>query len=329
MIYTNCGLRLRTELDLPLPRAAGGGWDVEVRDGPDLDDLETDPPGAQIAECRTSDGRWYVATRSADGYHLRFTRCGEFAISTGLDRIEIRRHPAGQGEVLPVLLAGTVSGFVQELRGTTILHASAVEVDGAVLGFVGPSGQGKSTMAAVMCLNGAALVADDLLAVDGGPPPTCIGGTTELRLRPGAAVLAASRPEARCRTTPDGRTAVSWRQAPAGARPLGALVVPRPSRDATEVLARRRPPTDALGALLSVPRVLGWNDSDVLTRDFLTVAAVVERVPVYDVVVPLGPPFPGSVAESLRELARGRAPSAVDRRPESPAGPAAGTPRSR
>ena len=76
-----------------------------------------------------------------------------------------------------------------------MLHASAVAVDGIGLAFVGQSGRGKSTVAALMCVDGAELVTDDVLTVDPGPPVRCQGGASELRLRAAAAHLADAHPD--------------------------------------------------------------------------------------------------------------------------------------
>ena len=60
-------------------------------------------------------------------------------------------------QVLPVMLSIDNSLLV--------LHASAVEIDGEAVAFVGPAGAGKSTMAAKLCKQGNALISDDVLVV--------------------------------------------------------------------------------------------------------------------------------------------------------------------
>ena len=144
-IYEQCGMRMRSEIELDLPRAAGDRWDVDVRWGPDIHDSAAPPPGEVIAEYVTTDSAWYTATESPAGYLLRFRNCGEFVISPDLSDVTVRRDPAGRHHLLPILLAGTASAVLLTLRGTTVLHASAVSVDGTALAFVGQSGRGKST----------------------------------------------------------------------------------------------------------------------------------------------------------------------------------------
>ena len=133
-----------------------------------------------------------------------------------------------QSAILPVLMSGTVTSFLLTLRGSTVLHASGVERTRRALAFVGPSGQGKTTLATLVALQGARLLTDDVLTVDAGPPVTCLGGATELRLREAAASLADTAPDGAARRTADDRVALMLERAPAVPYPLAAIVVPNP-----------------------------------------------------------------------------------------------------
>ena len=62
-------------------------------------------------------------------------------------------------------------------------------------------------------------------------------------------------------------------------------------------------------AMLAIPRVYGWAKPDVLARDFATLSAIANAVPVYKAVVPWGPPFDPTIAEVLTGLLAGRAPN--------------------
>ncbi|MEM1153590.1 MAG: hypothetical protein AAGI44_05580 [Pseudomonadota bacterium] len=62
-------------------------------------------------------------------------------------------------------LYGPVIGFTLRLRGAFCLHASVVEIDGAAVALMAPSGGGKSTTAAALCARGHALVSDDILVL--------------------------------------------------------------------------------------------------------------------------------------------------------------------
>jgi hypothetical protein len=266
-------------------------------------DSERQSPGEVIAEYVDGEISWYTATTTESSHVLRFPGCGEFVVSQDLTEVIVRRDPNGPHELLPILLAGTASALLLTLRGATVLHASAVAMEGVALGFVGQSGRGKSTVAALMCLAGAELVTDDVLVVDPGPPVTCIGSARELRLRAAAAHLADAQPERPSRTTVDERRTFAPRPAPPGPLPLAAIVIPSPSRTAKEVEFRRLSASDALFTVLAFPRVHGWRRPDVLARDFTTLSQVVSQVPVYDVTIPWGPPFNPEVATVLATLA--------------------------
>jgi hypothetical protein len=62
-------------------------------------------------------------------------------------------------------LLGPVLGFVLRLRGVNCLHASAVAIDDRACAFVGPSGSGKSSMAAAFARGGYAVMSDDVTPV--------------------------------------------------------------------------------------------------------------------------------------------------------------------
>ena len=305
-VYAQCGLRIRSDFDLHLPVATEqDGWDVDVRCAGEIRDAGVPPPGDVVAVRGSSTTNWwYWATSTGTGFRLRFRDCGEFLISADLTTVDVRRAPHERSELLPVLMAGTVAAFILTLRGTTILHASAVAIEARALAFVGPSGRGKSTVAALLCVEGADLVTDDVLAVRPTRPVTCIGGASELRLRAGATEIAHSRPDAVTRTTEDERLGLSTSQAPAEPLPLAAIVIPAPSREARVVEAQLMSPSAALTALLSTPRVFGWRRSDILSRDLATLGDVVNHVPVYGVTVPWGPPFDPFVARDLAALTR-------------------------
>ncbi|HVH44487.1 MAG TPA: hypothetical protein VM925_19170 [Labilithrix sp.] len=59
----------------------------------------------------------------------------------------------------------------RQLEGRLGMHGAAVSVDGKAVVFLGRSGAGKSTFAAAMCARGAALLADDAVAIDPGHEP--------------------------------------------------------------------------------------------------------------------------------------------------------------
>lgn len=117
-----------------------------------------------------------------------------------------------------------------DAREGCTLHASAVEVDEGVIAIVGRSGQGKSTLAAMLCAAGAKLITDDALRVvadDDGV--CCFSGTSTLRLRPGAADLARAFAPGTAHSTADGRIGVDAEPPSLERLPLVGVLLPIPS----------------------------------------------------------------------------------------------------
>ncbi len=69
-------------------------------------------------------------------------------------------------------------------RGYLVLHASAVVCAGGAAAFLGASGWGKSTLAALLHARGHALVTDDVAAIDMAGEPRVLPGTPQLKLWP-------------------------------------------------------------------------------------------------------------------------------------------------
>jgi hypothetical protein len=65
-----------------------------------------------------------------------------------------------------IYLLGPVLGLLLRLRGITCLHASAVNLRGRGIAFLGAGGAGKSTTAAVFARGGYAVLSDDIVALE-------------------------------------------------------------------------------------------------------------------------------------------------------------------
>ena len=82
-------------------------------------------------------------------------------------------------------LLGPIIGFMLRLRGITCLHASGVVVDGEALALTGPSGMGKSTLAASFAAAGYPVLTDDILPLNTVNNVICaLSGYSRLRLFP-------------------------------------------------------------------------------------------------------------------------------------------------
>jgi hypothetical protein len=270
-------MRWSSAIDLGLPAAAPG---------PDPDTLLTladpasvapgPPPGDLLADLP---GRFAFA-RDAEGVvRLRFHGLGEFVIAPGEpQQVTATLVPGTDEGFAAVLATGMLATVLLVLRGHPVLHGSAVAHDGSAIAFVGASGMGKSTLSSLLCADGAALVTDDVLRLDG---LLCRNGPVESRLR----VDPEGSPSA-VRRTADGRAAVTASALAPDRVPLAVLAVPYPSREVSEVRADWLGPKDALLELLRFPRIVGWCDPPTTAAHFAFVADLARRVPVARLTVP-------------------------------------------
>jgi hypothetical protein len=91
------------------------------------------------------------------------------------------------------LLFAQVLPLAASLQGLHVAHSSAVELDGRAIGFVAPSGTGKTSVCAHLVGRGASFLTDDALAID-----TSVGATA--LAHPGAGVISVHRRELKAMT---------------------------------------------------------------------------------------------------------------------------------
>jgi hypothetical protein len=302
--YRAHGMVIRSEVELPLRLGSCTSDEPELvlRRGARRSVPGHHPGGHRLAELRDPTGRlFYSLGRDGDHAVLRYPGLCDFVGDRNLSDVTAHQHPGVDPGLIPVLMSGTLLAVHLMLRGELVLHASAVQVDGTAVAFVGASGMGKSTLAAALCGHGCALVADDVLHVDRTNRAVIRvnPGSTESRLRMSARGLAEKAPAGAVRTTADGRLALRHRTDAADPLPLAACVVPRPCRAATEVSVGRLPPVRALLRMAQFPRVAGWREPTSMDRAFQALAELVEQVPVFEATVPWGPPFSAEVLATL------------------------------
>jgi hypothetical protein len=107
-----------------------------------------------------------IATHRADGaVHLAFTEGARFTVSAdGRDIWAEWDAPLTDADAY-TFLAGPVLGLTLRAHEALALHASAVVFEGGAWALVGQGGAGKSTLAAACALDGAAVLAEDLVAL--------------------------------------------------------------------------------------------------------------------------------------------------------------------
>lgn len=304
------------------PAAPDAPVDVRIRWGAERTAAEQRhlPDGRVLLTARWDRRTHYTFVERDDGSCLlRFHAACDAEVSADLADIVVHPVIGADPGLAAVLTTGATLAFQLYRRGLTVLHASAVDVGGAALAFAAPSGGGKSTMATLLCADGATVVTDDVLRVE--DDHTVRLGATGLRLRKGADSLAdLFTPDGApgSRRSADDRHVLTPRAATADHLPLAAVVVPYPDRRLRHVRVERRDPKDALFDLLSFPRLLGWEAPEVLAGQLGRLSRLVAAVPVYRARVPWGPPFAPDLVAELRagipELAQALASGSVSDR---------------
>jgi hypothetical protein len=94
-------------------------------------------------------------------FWMRIHRVGDFLVAPGYERVSAYPEPGVSGEWLREMFFRLIVPWIIQRREWDCLHGSAVLTDCGVIGFCGPSGRGKSTLARAFCEHGAVAYADD------------------------------------------------------------------------------------------------------------------------------------------------------------------------
>jgi hypothetical protein len=179
--------------DVPLSGLPAASWrdaapDVEIV-WPGTEDLCRLPTDAPTAALQCSHGTT-ILTRYDDerGSWLRHRSFGTFNIAADGTQIAVYPRAGVESSMLDGTLTSQVPIFLSHLQKSPSLHASSVVTDDGAAIFLGPKGQGKSTMAALFLRNGAALLADDTVPVRiNGGVAYGVPGLPSMKLWPQAA----------------------------------------------------------------------------------------------------------------------------------------------
>ena len=128
---------------------------------------------------------------TAESVYFFWDDVGAFLIRNGKE-IVIDPYSGVEERLLRLPLLGAVLSVLLHQRGFLSLHASAVEINGGAVVFLGGRGWGKSTLAATLYARGHQLIADDLVGLDIGSTrhPMVLPGFPQLKLLPEAAASA-------------------------------------------------------------------------------------------------------------------------------------------
>lgn len=131
---------------------------------------------------------------TAEEIHLFWKDAGAFLVRGGRE-IVVDPVPGVEDRVLRLCILGPALAMLLHQRGWLVLHASAVDIAGRAVAFLGGPGEGKSTMAAAMHARGHRLLADDVTAVRFvADHPTVFPAFPQLKLWPESAVALGNDP---------------------------------------------------------------------------------------------------------------------------------------
>jgi hypothetical protein len=150
--YRIHGLELWSDIELP----------ELVRVEPDRPDLTVRL--ATIARVAPADSRGAYFHFSDEDFFFAWDAVGKFLVRDERT-IEVEPAPGLDDRLLAFPLLGPVLAMTLHRRGALVLHASAVDVAGRAVAFLGNKGAGKSSIAAAMIEAGHALLTDDVLAL--------------------------------------------------------------------------------------------------------------------------------------------------------------------
>ncbi len=172
--YRLATLRLVSDVELPeLSPWTGGGdgpTDVVFRLGklpPSLD-----APDRVFAGFQTKGRRQYLTTYRDDARVL---------VEDGRT-VTIELAPGADAAEASSTLMAPVQAVLWHQRGLLPLHASVIGVNGVAVALSGPSGVGKSTLAAALAAGGHEVLADDICIVDAANGADVLPGAARLRL---------------------------------------------------------------------------------------------------------------------------------------------------
>ena len=173
--YLIAGLNVESDHPLPAATLQDVRWKCSPTKQPDVRIRYCNEPMLVPSECRDS-RTW----RHGDFADFSFQpKPGLIYRITEGSCISIYRVNDIADRDVTLFLIGSAWGILCHQRRLLPLHCSAVELDSSLFGFAGPSGIGKSTLAAGLCLRAYNHVCDDVGIVEAGA-----GGGALLRAMP-------------------------------------------------------------------------------------------------------------------------------------------------
>jgi hypothetical protein len=155
------GIRLRTPWPISGIPLCDSGWDVEFVAG---QRRMFDRAAQYIPDEQKSRWAQYAALPDGSAYR-RWRHLFEFLVTADARRIYARAVRGVEDEAMLAYLLVDALSFSMVRLGWEPLHATAVLTNHGVAAFLGNSGDGKSTLAALLVRHGCTLVTDDMLVL--------------------------------------------------------------------------------------------------------------------------------------------------------------------
>lgn len=240
---------------------------------------------------------WLRCAKVFSGYLLHFPNLASFVFDTASDSIRCIPQQQTPPHTLRHLLLDQILPLVLNYKGKEVLHGAAVVTPYGACAFVGPTGTGKSTLAASFLSAGYSVLTDDCVVLDGrGGDIVAVPAYPGLRLWDDA-IAALFGTTGSCAPvahyTPKQRFTTTLSATPfcSSAVPLAGIYV-LASSDAAHAIPASTPEIyplarrEALMTLLSLAFKLDILDHRMLTREFDFLHRLVTRIPVRRLTVP-------------------------------------------
>ena len=172
-LYSAFALTIASEIPLPDLPPGSGAADIKISIG-------------VLAPTPLPSDSWTVIAGPADvrGW---IPGAGAFRVTGGREII-VAPIADGDERTLQLAIVGPLLGVILSQRSSFVIHASTVVIGGCAVAFCGPSGRGKSTLAAALLRAGNPLLADDMTVVDtSGGFPLVRPGFPRIKLWPDSA----------------------------------------------------------------------------------------------------------------------------------------------
>ncbi|MEM7064672.1 MAG: serine kinase [Cyanobacteria bacterium P01_B01_bin.77] len=174
--YFAYGLRIQSEIAIPEFITTDSDYDPQITIHLEQERSLSD----HLPERVINEAGYFKLTRTDSIFYIR--NVGLFFINAGA-KIFILPAPDTSEALLRSYLVGTVMGILLYQQGLLVLHASAVNIHGDAVAFLGVSGEGKSSAAAAFQAVNYDVMTDDVAPVIlGGAAPVLIPGFPQIKL---------------------------------------------------------------------------------------------------------------------------------------------------